>query len=991
MKPPARSTPFDALRGGVAAAALAIVALGGWAPAARAQERAQVFNIPAQDVRRALVQLCVSAGCDLAFLTPTGEGRRTRAVRGQMSWRAAADQMLQGTGLRHRFIGDRGLRVWMEAQKPAEIPPIPAAELESITVVGRLSEQIEESLRRKAAADVILDSASATRIGELPAANLAEALQRVPGVAIEREVGEGQFVSVRGLGPLFQSVTLNGAPVAFNENIRNSTQSGRQFRFRALSADLLAGAQLTKSATPDLIEGGIGSNIDIETIGGLDGDPFLSLRAGASVEARTGRPETDVSLAGRFVSEGGAWGLVGGLSKEGRSVLYDRFQVGRYTPVVVEGQPAVAPSDVRTTVEHEDRLRRSLFLGGEWRASPSLRLRFDSLVSTFDNTIREDRIAYGVGALLETPGTTATVTDGVVTAGSIRAGVIDNNTEFSAQAHLNIVVSGRADVVLGDWSLTPRFSLSRARSKLDTPLERISFRSLQAPAYAFDVNGAASGRQAALLATDLDLTDPAGFAFKRLGVRAIESVDEDLTGLLDLRRPVSVDLGRTVLTEIAFGAQISDRSRDYQRRDREAALRPGAVVTPEFLGFRVADDVFDSLIDRHPGSWTAADFDRFQQAFHIAGESEALAVGPDALVPTGADLQNSYRVGERVGALYARMDFDGAAAGAPFSGNLGLRLVTTRTAVEGAFLNAGESGGGAIRPVSKVGTDTALLPSFNIAFDLDQGRRLRLAASRTMTRPSLADLRLATVPASSLVSNIYERGQAEIDAPSPGSIFTGVGGNPDLSPYMSTNLDASYEWSFPQGALSLAVFHKSIDDFIGLVEAPEMLVFETRAGPLVRAEVMMSRPANLGRAVSRGVEVGLHRRLPSGFGLWASGTFTDGHGPGGRSLAGVSRLAYSINPFFERGPVAIGLSWSWRSAFRSEADMQGGGVADFTVGPAGYLDAQASFEIGAGGTLVVAASNLTDTTDLAYEYDTRRLLQLGRVGPSLTASLRWSL
>ncbi len=71
--------------------------------------------------------------------------------------------------------------------------------------------------------------------------------------------------------------------------------------------------------------------------------------------------------------------------------------------------------------------------------------------------------------------------------------------------------------------------------------------------------------------------------------------------------------------------------------------------------------------------------------------------------------------------------------------------------------------------------------------------------------------------------------------------------------------------------------------------------------------------------------------------------------------------------------------------------MQGGGVTDFTVGPAGYLDAQASFEIGSGGTLVVAASNLTDTTDLAYEYDTRRLLQLGRVGPSLTASLRWSL
>ena len=156
-------------------------------------------------------------------------------------------------------------------------------------------------------------------------------------------MGEGQFVSVRGLGPLFQSVTLNGAPVAFNENIRNSTQSGRQFRFRALSADLLAGAQLTKSATPDLIEGGIGSNINIETVGGLDGDSFLSLRVGGAAEARLRDPRLDLSVAGRLVSDDGDWGLVGGLSQEGRSVLYDRFQIQRYLPVALDGEQVVAP------------------------------------------------------------------------------------------------------------------------------------------------------------------------------------------------------------------------------------------------------------------------------------------------------------------------------------------------------------------------------------------------------------------------------------------------------------------------------------------------------------------------------------------------------------------------------------------------------------------------------------------------------------------------
>ncbi|NBB65251.1 TonB-dependent receptor [Pseudomonas sp. ODNR1LW] len=964
----------------------------GWTQAAQAQDGQRAFDIPAQDARRALVRLCVAAGCELAFVGPDhGATPRSRAVRGRMSWRAAVGQMLEGTGLRYRFIGAQGLRVWMEEERPVVAVAPPTAELDSITVVGRLSEQIEESLRRKQAADVISDSASSTRIGELPAANLAEALQRVPGVAIEREVGEGQFVTVRGLGPLFQSVTLNGAPVAFNENIRNSTQSGRQFRFRALSADLLAGAQLTKSATPDLIEGGIGSNIDIETIGGLDGDPFLSLKAGAAVEARLGEPRMEISVAGRHVSADGRWGWVGGLSQEDRSVLYDRFQVGRYLPIMVDAQQALAPSDVRTTVEHEDRLRRSLFVGGEWRASPSLRLRFDSLVSTFDNTIREDRIAYGAGSLLEAPGAAVSIRDGVVVAGAVPVGTIDNNTEFSEQAHLNVVVSGLAEAKLGDWTFQPRFSLSRARSRLETPLERISFRATGAPAYAFDVRGATTARKAALIETDLDLTVPSAFAFKRLGLRAIESVDEDLTALADVSRPVLIPLtSRFALVEVAFGAQVSDRSRDYQRRDREAALRDAADAT-SLLGFLTHQGVFDPLIDRHPGRWIAPEFDRVQDAFWIPGESEDLTVTPADLSPTGADLQNSYQVAERVGALYGRLDFEGEAADWPISGNLGLRLVTTRTAVGGAFLNAGESGIAAIRPVSHVGSDAALLPSLNLAFDLDRGRKLRLAASRTMTRPSLADLRLATVPASALVSAIYERGQAEIDAPSPGTIFSGVGGNPDLKPYMSLNLDASYEWSFSQGALSIAAFHKSIDDFIGPVAAPERLVFETRAGPLVTAQVLMSRPANLGRAVSRGLEIGFHRRLPSGFGLWASGAFTDGHGPQGRRLAGVSRYAYSINPFFERGPVAIGLSWSWRSAFRSEADMQGGGVGDFTVAAAGYLDAQVSFELGVGRTLVIAASNLTDTTDLAYEYDTRRLLQLGRVGPSVTASLRWSL
>lgn len=954
------------------------------------------LHIPAQDAGSALVELCLAADCELVFLGPRPE-LRTRAVRGRMSWRTAVRRMLRGGGLRYRFVGARGVRVWA-ATRPAAAapPPTPGAaptELEPVVVLGRLSDQIDESVRRKREADVISDGVSAARIGELPAANLAEALQRVPGVAIEREVGEGQFVSVRGLGPLFQSVTLNGAPVAFNENIRNSTQSGRQFRFRALSADLLAGARLTKSSTPDLIDGGIGANIDIETVGGLDGDPFLTLRAGAGLERRTGRLGQDVSIAGRLVSADGDRGVVAGLAQEERSVLYDRFQIQRYRDLMVDGEMAAVPNDVRTTVEREDRRRRSAFLGADWQAAPGLSLDLDALVSTFDNAIREDRLVFGLGERLQTSGAATSVRDGVVVAGEVADGEIDNNTEFSDQSHLNLAISVGAVWRRGDWRITPRLSGSLARSVLDRPLQRISASSPAGVGYAFDVGDAVESREAHWLSTTLDVLDPTLLGPPRLQVRAVESRDDDLTARVDARRMLD---GVRALSAVQFGVQLSDRSRDYQRRDREAFLRPGVDSAAEAYALTTPDRVFADLLAIRPGPWVAADPRWFDAAFVIPGEFDGISPRPRDLAPTGADLQNSYGVGERVAAAYVRLDVAGTLAGRPSFGNFGVRRVEAWTEVDGSILGVDPDGAVEVRPAEYAGSHRNWLPSANLAVELDEDRLLRLAVSRTITRPSLADLRSATVPASTLVRAIFDHGQAAIDDPEPGTIFTGVGGNPTLKPYLSTNYDLSWEWSFPRGALSVAVFHKSIDDFILTVEAPERLVFETRDGAPVATEVMMSRPRNAGRARTTGLELGFNHRLPSGLGLWASATWTRAEATERdsgrrRALAGVSDFAWSFNPYFERGPLGLNLSWSWRSAFVSEADMQGGGITSFVVAPAGYLDAQATWEVGPSAQLVLGATNLTDTTDLSWEGDRSRLLQLGRAGRSFSLSVRWSL
>jgi TonB-dependent receptor len=501
-------------------------------------------------------------------------------------------------------------------------------------------------------------------------------------------------------------------------------------------------------------------------------------------------------------------------------------------------------------------------------------------------------------------------------------------------------------------------------------------------------------RSVPVLDTSFDLTDPRELSFSRYGVRATNVEDHDQTALLAGQRLIDFRLGPLRFERLDIGAQFSDRGRDYQRRDREAAPRAGAVITTDFFDVSTPGDVFAGLIAARTGPWTAIDFPAFRAAFVLPGETDTVIVEARDLRPTGADLQNSYEVGEQISAFYGRMDFGVAVAGRAASGNLGLRLSRTRTQVEGSLLGVSPSGELEVRPVEHRGDYLVALPSVNLAIDLDPSWRLRLAASRSITRPSLADLRSATIPASSLVSTLYKRGQAEIDHPSPDTLFSGVGGNPDLKPYISRNLDASLERDFAGfGGFSLAVFQKTIDDYITQASSPERLAFATRAGPPVVATVMMARPRNTGRARVSGVELAFSRRLASGFGVWTSATLIDAESrdiaTGERSrLNGVSRLSYSVSPFVERGRLHAHVSWTWRSSFGSEADMQGGGVSSFVVADAGYLDVAGSYDLGRSMAIFVEASNLTDATEAAFEGGPGRPLQIGRAGRAFGLGFR---
>jgi iron complex outermembrane receptor protein len=414
------------------------------------------------------------------------------------------------------------------------------------------------------------------------------------------------------------------------------------------------------------------------------------------------------------------------------------------------------------------------------------------------------------------------VTDGVMTAARLTAGQLSNNTEISDQAHDSLSLNLSAQTRLGAWSLSPRLSWSRARSGLDTPLQRIAAESPEGVAYRFDLGSdLLKHRSVPVLDTRFDLTDPRELSFSRYGVRATNVEDHDQTALLAGQRLIDFRLGPLRFERLDIGAQFSDRGRDYQRRDREAAPRAGAVITTDFFDVSTPGDVFAGLIAARTGLWTAIDFPAFRAAFVLPGETDTVIVEARDLRPTGADLQNSYeRRGADLGLLWAdglrRRTWPGGRPRAIWVCASGTYAHTGRRLVAGVS----PSGELEVRPVSSDRGDYRGRPAERQSGHRDWIRPADCAwpPRARITRPSLADLRSpppipASVPG---LDPLQARPGGEIDHPSPDTLFSGVGGNPDLKPYISRQPGRSrYERDPSPGSAASAwrSFTRPFDDY----------------------------------------------------------------------------------------------------------------------------------------------------------------------------------
>ena len=203
--------------------------------------------------------------------------------------------------------------LFMPVMASAQTAPVPADEPARVVVSG-IRASLSSSLSTKRLQDGVVDAVSAEDAGKFPDTNIAESLHRVTGVQIQRNSGEGRYISVRGLGPEFNNVLVNGRTMT-------SDTGGREFSFDLLSSDLISKALVYKSSQAFLPEGGIGSTVDIQTARPLSGKVGHStvVNISDSYDSNSKKNTPNASAMYSFANAERTFGVTGSLSYTDRA------------------------------------------------------------------------------------------------------------------------------------------------------------------------------------------------------------------------------------------------------------------------------------------------------------------------------------------------------------------------------------------------------------------------------------------------------------------------------------------------------------------------------------------------------------------------------------------------------------------------------------------------------------------------------------------------
>lgn len=850
----------------------------------------------------------------------------------------------------------------VQAAEVAAAPPAadPADSVEAV-VITSYGKSLQAAAQLKRSADYALDAVNAEDIGKFPTRNAAEALQLVTGVTIDRQRGQGLYVSVRGLGPQFQYTELNGRSIAVNELIENGGARGRQFRFEVLPAELISQIEVVKSPTADMDEGALGGNINIKTFKPLD----LGNKAAFSVRETYNdvRKKADPSASGLFswTSADNTLGLLASGLYDQRHNRTDRlyqsgWNLNRFTSVL--GAGLYTPTRTRPTVETEKRKLYSGAISGQWKPNSDFQTDVDVLVTRLDVDYDEfgldiypDDSTFAVPSFVA--GSQKVVGDTVV------AGTINNvrwmgSRETSLNRHDLAIFGVKQAWTPGAWAFNLEYGFSRARSYHPdgkaTTRNRIAFFAPLTYDFSRGFN------KIPQLTTPVDYNNPANYVGQAFDYTWKDSRDTDETIRLDGSRVFD-----SPLTKIAFGVEQHNMNRNYLRRDwvlNDILNVPLTTLGSSFYEAMPYSNFLKGFDGNTPRTWVTPTRDAYYNRLY----TPAVAAQPWS----AADLRNSFIVDQKIRSAYVRGDFKFDLA-VPVSGNLGVRYSETTQLASGTLTS-----GSTPVPVSYLKTYENWLPSLNIKVELRDDLVARFAASRVVNRPNVTD----SAP------------RISVSRDSP----TASGGNPDLNPFLADQYDASLEWyPAPTTAVTGAVFIKKMDDYI--------TAQNTTIQVPGRGDILLSANVNGGDAEVRGFEAAYNQSLSflpgllDGLGVQASVTLVDSKAnyfAGNRQikddLVGLSKTSYNLVGYYEKGPISARLGWFWRSRYLTSIGSTT--TAQSYVNAYGSLDGSLSYQITPQYGLTLEGSNLSNEIRRHYGKTKDQPMETYHWGRTVSLTLR---
>jgi iron complex outermembrane receptor protein len=841
-----------------------------------------------------------------------------------------------------------------------------------LVVTGIRASQ-DASIQTKRNAEAVVDSITAEDVGKFPDKNVAESLQRVPGVVINREFGEGERVSVRGTAPNLTRTVLDGHGLATADwFILDQLSATRSFNYLMLPSEIIGKVNVYKSPTAALEEGGIGALIDVETRRPLDlKSMYIAGSLQADYEERSDKANPAGSLLFSWKNRENTLGvLIAGIYDK-REIRRDGVETLGYFNNGTAASPQLVPSLIGSALFQQERIRKGVNAAVQWKPNDQLEIDLTGLVSKFSaDNFNENFLAWGSNALGGGGTLTNVVMQGdTAVAGRIsstpggRGAVYDSIQRFAdTQARdIDLEVKYR---LTPDWNLHARVGYTDAFG--DTTSQ--PFVEFGAPAtFDYDLRTQAPS----VHFTNLDPTQPSQMQFDFASLHKITSSDDEKYAYLDFDH--RVDWGP--MKALKFGAKFTDHNRgvDFQATTFGGFFLPlaasgcgGPCLPANFAGGQTPSDFLENIA-------SAGTLTRYFQV--STGKLDSIfAALPASVLQRVPNYSAIFGVKEKAYAGYVMGEF----AGDGWRGNVGVRVVktdqtSTGFAQQNVLLPGFVSDAfGIFQPLSISRSYTDILPSANFSFDLTDQVVVRFAAARTMARPDYTDI------APTVNLNV-------------GSL-SGSSGNPNVDPYRANQFDLSLEW-YPNRhtVVSGALFYKDIESFITDKLVQQRFVVETATPNLARCTSAatpaqpnlvnclfdISQRTNGGGGRIEGAEFTVQAPIWGGFGVQTNYTYSHAKTQSGDPLPGNSENTFNVTGYFENEMLSARLGYTYRSKFFVTVDR----ASPLNQQALKSLDGQLSYNLTDHITLTFDALNITDEKIVQFsgaEFRPRAIYDNGR-------------